>query len=144
MKAFFDTSVLVAALVEEHPHHAPAAAILNTVFSAGERGYISAHGLVEVYAVLTRAPFPLRIYPDEAWKMLEEGILPHVDVIGLDGADYRRLVEFAAGRNWSGGRVYDLVHLAVARMAGCDRLYTFNVKDFRAMAGEFPGEICAP
>jgi len=115
------------------------------MLSQAHQGYISAHGLAEVYAVLTRAPFVPPIYPSEAWQILDCSILPHVDIVVLAAAEYKELVRKCAEEGQIGGRVYDEIHLRCARKAGCDRLYTFNVRDFRALAAEdFRDRICSP
>ena len=76
---------------------------------------------------------------------MKEGILPYTEVVGLTGQAYSELVERAALANQAGGRIYDLVHIRAAQEAGCHRLYTFNVKEFRALADvEFRDRICAP
>lgn len=106
---------------------------------------MSAHGLAEVYAVLTRTPFVPTIHPAEAWKILEESLLPHLEVTVLTAREYRALVRECSVEGHIGGRIYDLIHLLCARKAQCDRLYTFNVKDFRALATpDFRDKICAP
>lgn len=133
-KLFFDTSILVAALVQEHPHHVPAAAVLNGVFTRRERAFVSAHGLVELYAVLTRAPEPLLISPGDAWRMIEASLLPWVEPVALTGDEYREVLEEGGRLNLTGGRIYDLIHIRAAQKVGCTRLYTFNVKHFRSMA----------
>jgi len=53
---YLDTSVLVAAALERHPHNVPAAAILTKVRKKELAGWVSAHGLAELYAVPTRVP----------------------------------------------------------------------------------------
>ena len=48
-----------------------------------------------------------------------------------------------AGR--PGARIYDALLLRCAAKANCDRVYTFNVRDFRAIAPPGLAErICAP
>lgn len=133
-KLFFDTSVLVAALVREHPHHAAATTLLNDAFGKREPSFVSAHGLAELYAVLTRAPKPLSIHPSDAWQMIEKGILPHVKVVSLSSDEYRSVVEECGRQNWAGGLIYDLLHLRAAAKSSCARIYTFNVKHFRSIA----------
>ncbi|MCX6638221.1 MAG: PIN domain-containing protein, partial [Acidobacteria bacterium] len=91
MKIYLDTSVLVAALVEDHPHHAPAVAVLLPAKSESARAFISAHGLAELYAVLTRTPFTPRIHPAEARQMIERSVLPRAGVIALTAAEYRQV-----------------------------------------------------
>src|ERR1700736_1749247 len=43
-------------------------------------------------------------------------------------------VRHCATSGWAGGRIHDAVHLRCAEKASCDRIYTFNVKDFRTLA----------
>ena len=145
MSWYFDSSVLVAAAVNQHPHNAAALEVLEQLASAKHRGYTSAHTLTEVYSVLTRTPFRPPLYPNEAWQIIEAMILPHMELVTLAAKDYRELVRRCAMNGWSGGRVHDALHLRCAQKAGCDRIYTFNVKDFRALApAEFQDKISAP
>lgn len=83
MKSYFDTSVLVAAALEHHPHHVPAAAILAKVRAKEMAGWVSAHGLAELYAVLTRAPLSPPVYPSEAWQIIERDVHPYFEVASL-------------------------------------------------------------
>ena len=56
MKIFLDTSVLVAAVLEQHGDHARAFAILERVQQGKDEGVVAAHSLAETYAILTRLP----------------------------------------------------------------------------------------
>jgi predicted nucleic acid-binding protein len=131
---YFDTSIVVAAAVTQHPHNAPALAVLEELVSRKHRGYLSAHSLTEVYSVLTRTPFKPPLYPSEAWQIIEQMILPHMELVTLTPKEYREVVRHCAVSGWAGGKVHDAVHLRCAQKAGCDRIYTFNVKDLRALA----------
>jgi predicted nucleic acid-binding protein len=145
---YFDTSVLVPAAVTRHPHNAPALAVLEELVSQkyrGYRGYISAHSLTEVYSVLTRTPFKPPLYPSEAWQIIEEMILPHMELVTLTPKEYQEVVRHCAISGWAGGKVHDAVHLRCAQKTNFDRLYTFNVKDFRALApDDLRDRIAAP
>src|SRR5436309_12908974 len=134
MKLYFDTSVLVASAVKGHVHHAPAHSALERLLRDKNRGYVSAHGLAEIYAVLTRAPFVPPVYPSEAWQILEQNILPHFTLVELASKDYVRLVKACAAQGWKGGRVYDLLHLACAQRASFERIYTFNFLPIRVVS----------
>jgi predicted nucleic acid-binding protein len=131
---YFDTSIVVAAAVTQHPHNAPALAVLEELVSRKHRGYLSAHSLTEVYSVLTRTPFKPPLYPSEAWQIIERMILPHMELVTLTLKEYREVVRHCAVNGWVGGKVHDAVHLRCAQKAGCDRVYTFNVRDFRTLA----------
>ncbi len=145
MNWYFDTSVLVAAAVAQHPHHTPALAILDESIGRKHRGSVSAHSLTEFYSVLTRTPFRPPLYPNEVWQIIEAMILPHMELVTLSAKEYQEVVRQCSRSGWIGGKIHDAVHLRCAQKAGFDRLYTFNVKDFRALASdEFRGRIAAP
>jgi predicted nucleic acid-binding protein len=61
-------------------------------------------------------------------------ILPHMELVTLTPREYREVVRHCAVSGWVGGKVHDAVHLRCAQKAGCARVYTFNVRDFRALA----------
>src|ERR1035437_5282203 len=134
VNCYTDTSVLVAAAVRHHPHNAPALAVLAALIGRKHRGYPSAHSLTEVYSVLTRTPSKAPLYPSEAWQIIEQMILPQMELVTLTPREYREVVRHCAVNGWVGGKVHDAVHLRCAQKVGSDRVYTFNVKDFRALA----------
>jgi len=68
VKIYFDTNVLVAAALENHPHHIPAEAALRKVHNREIEGWVSAHSVAEFYAVMTRAPLTPPVYPSEAYR----------------------------------------------------------------------------
>jgi predicted nucleic acid-binding protein len=138
-KAYFDTTVLVAACVRGHPQHPRSAALLA---AAGKRtqGYLSAHGLAELYSVLTRAPFTPPVYPAEAWQMIERNVLSRCDLVALEAGELAETVRECAGQGWVSGRVYDAIHVRCALKIACDKLYTLNLKHFQELA---PPELCS-
>jgi predicted nucleic acid-binding protein len=66
MKALLDSSTLIAAMLPDHVHHGPAFAWLSQAKVRAFEFVVSAHGLAEVYAVLTRLPRTPPIGPVEA------------------------------------------------------------------------------
>ncbi len=144
MKAYCDTSVLVAASVSVHPHHAPAIALMRQIRGGKVEAVISAHGTAEFYAVLTRVPLVPPIHPSEAWRLLAENILPHFHVVSLSAAQYKSVLREAAEKGWSGGLVYDALHLAAATSNHCKRIYTFNLRHFLHLAPHLQDSICSP
>ena len=145
MKWYFDTTVLVAAAVSAHPHHGPALNKLEELARGKHEGFLSAHGLTEVYSVLTRTPFRPPVYPSEALRIIEDEILGPLKLVSLDAREYVRIVRRAGDEGWIGGRIHDAVHLQCALKMDCDRVYTFNVADFRALAPkELVARIAAP
>jgi predicted nucleic acid-binding protein len=134
VKAYLDPNVLVAASVQEHPHHVPSFDLVKAVKEGALRGCISTHGLAEFYSVLTRAPFVPRVHPAEAGRFLDDNVLPYFELIALSGNDYKAVLRSCTNAGLIGGMVFDALHLHGAQKAGCDRVYTFNVKDFRVLA----------
>jgi predicted nucleic acid-binding protein len=144
MKVYCDTSVLVAASISAHPHHTQSVALLKQVRAGKLEGVISAHGTAEFYAVLTRAPVIPPVYPGEAWRLLAENILPHFRVAVLSAAQYTSVLRQAAEKGWTGGLVYDALHLATATSNHCTRIYTFNLRHFLQLAPQLRDVICSP
>jgi len=144
VKAYFDTTVLVAACVADHPHHAQAVAALQDARTKKLNAYVSGHGLAEFYAVLTRAPFVPPIYPAEAWQLLDANILPFFVLVTLTAKEYQEVVRSCAQQGWTGGRIYDALHLRCARKSACDRIYTFNVRHFKELGSDVADRVSAP
>lgn len=144
-RPYFDTSVLVSAAVAQHPHHEPALAGLKRLAGKKQRGYVNAHGISEFYSVLTRVPFRPSLHPSDVWRLIESVILEHLDLVTLTAKECIDLTRTCANAGWTGGRIHDAMHLRCAQKAQCDPIYTFNVKDFRALAGpEIQSQILAP
>lgn len=144
-RSYFDTSVLVSAVIAQHPHHGPASARLKELAQEKQRGYVSAHGITEFYSVMTRTPFKPPLHPSEVWRLIDEVILQHLELVTLTAKEYIEVTKRCAIAGWGGGRIHDAMHLRCAQKAGCDRIYTFNGKDFRALAApEMLSQIVAP
>jgi len=144
MNAFFDTSVLVAASVEQHPHHSQALAAVTRALEARHKTYVGVHSLAELYAVLTRLPVQPTIHPVEAVRIVEENVLPHFEPVALELADYRSALAAVASGGWRGGRVYDALLLRCAEKKNCQRIYTLNLGEFRLLAPHLGTRICSP
>jgi len=140
MKVFVDTSVLVAAVLDKHDSHARAFVVLDRVQNGKDEGFISAHTLAEIYAILTKLPAPFRHSPEQALLSIEENVIKHFTTSSLSGSDYTVLIREAALAGIQGGTVYDAVLLKSAGKAGVDRIYTLNLRHFQAVANkeQFP------
>ena len=142
---YLDTNVLVAASVEQHQHHLQSFDLVKAVKEGTIEGCISTHGLAEFYSVLTRAPFTPRVHPAEAGRFLDDNVLPYFELITLSASDYKAVLRSCASAGLIGGVVFDALHLHSAQKAGCDRIYTFNVKDFRFLApSDLADRVAAP
>lgn len=130
MKVAFDTSVLVAALVEALPDHHRAMACLDSHVRAGTKCCCSTHALAETYTALTSMPLQKRISPLEALQIIEVNLIAQFTVLEISPAVYLGAIRNVANLGFRSGMIYAAIHLACAEAAGCERLYTFNMKHF--------------
>ena len=139
MRVAVDTSVLVPALVRDHPHHGRAAPVVRACHGDPDRTLlVSAHALAETYSTLTSLPVKPPIPPARAIEMIQESVLSIAEVVPLDGDDYRAVLDRMAALGLVSGAVYDGLHVRAAEKAGADELHTFNDRDFRRMPPEPP------
>ncbi|MFY9660783.1 MAG: PIN domain-containing protein [Terriglobales bacterium] len=144
MRLYFDTSVLVSLAVAHHPHHQPAYAIFQQMTADDHQGFVSAHGLAETFATLTRLPITPMFHPTEAYRIVAETIVGRCEVVCLDQADYLATLQAAANSGLRGGIIYDALHVRCAEKARCDRIYTFNIPDFLRVAPQIGKQILRP
>jgi predicted nucleic acid-binding protein len=142
--ALFDTSVLVAALVEAHPHHAVAFPWLRRAHSGAVQGLVCAHGLAETFAVLTTLPHLPRIPPEAARQVIRESVEAKLRVVPLGAADYSQVLRRLAGAGLSAGIVYDALAARAAEKRGAERIVTLNRRDFDRVAPLFGVGVTAP
>ena len=127
---------MVAALCTWHEHHTRALAELDRRLDAGEHLVVAGPAAVETYAVLTRLPAPYRLSARDAQALIRANFLEGTDIVVLDGAGYRALLDRALALDVSGATVYDLVIAECARAAGADSLLTFNARHFHRVADD--------
>lgn len=144
IKVLFDTSVLVAAIVEPHPIHGQALSWLKRAKKKEFEFLISSHSLAELYAVLTTLPVNPRISPRTACHLIHEDIETSAKIIPLSSADYISTIRRMADLGLSGGCMYDALIAKAANKSGADRLLTFNVDDFKRVWPEGKNIIHLP
>jgi predicted nucleic acid-binding protein len=127
--AFLDTSVLLASLDPDEPHHAACDRLLA---AGGHQAY--GHALAEAYSVLTGGRNGRRLNPAVAARLVQESLLPYVQVQALSAKDLMQALVACEARGVRGGAVYDWLHLAAARKAGAEVFITLNLRDFQALA----------
>jgi predicted nucleic acid-binding protein len=130
VRTLFDTSVLVAAMVETHSSHVLALTAVQAVIGGDETGIVSTHSLAELYSTLTRMPLRPRIDGPTAWRMIERTVTQHFDLVSLDAADYAEVLKRLSTEGLVGGIVYDAVIARAAEKADAERIWTLNAADF--------------
>jgi predicted nucleic acid-binding protein len=130
MKTLFDTSVLVAAMVEPHPMHTRSLPWLQRAKAGGIDFFVASHTLAELYAVLTTLPLKPRISPLTAWRLVHDNVETSAKIISLSPSDYKDTIKYMSESGLTGGIIYDALIVKVAQKSGVERLLTFNADDF--------------
>ncbi len=141
MKAFFDTSVVVAAAREADQRHAVSLELL--MHFAPQQASCAAHSLAEVYATLTGMSPPNRFQPQEAILVLEQ-VKARMECVTLTAEEVYQTTRRTANLKLPGGIIYDALLMACARKAAADRIYTWNEKLFRLVAPDLADRIMMP
>ena len=144
MKVLFDTSVLIAAMVEAHTSHDSAFDWLRKAKAKEIEGFICSHTLAESYAVLTKLPISPKISPNMAQRLIRDNLLSCTRVIALTSKDYNSVIDSLTGLGVSGGVIYDALIVQAAKKAKADLLLTLNIKDFKRVCPEHSMSIKAP
>jgi len=141
VKVAFDTSVIVAAIVEAHPHHERATWWLRTRRKL--QRIASWHSYAEAWAVLTALPIEPRISGDVANAVLDR-VRRSITFVGSRSATYPSAAARCSARALRSGAIYDALHLVTAEAESADLLLTFNIEDFVRLAEPGSPRIVAP
>ena len=107
MNYLFDSSVLVASILEAHPFHDVCLPWLQKA-KRNEIGYtVAAHSLLEVYSVMTRTPFDPPLTPSIAEQLIDKNIKQSATIIALTANEYKSIVTDFSKQGIKGGLVYD-------------------------------------
>lgn len=134
---FFDTSVLVAGMVDLGPSSVHPLALLDRV-ATGEIAdpATSWHNCLEFFSVSTRLPEEYRLAPEIALRFLEEEVFSRFVVHQLEPEKRRDFLLSALARGISGGRIFDAHIAAVARQVEAGVVVTENRRHFLSLVEE--------
>ena len=93
MKTLFDTSVLIAGIVEPHPMHIRALPWLQSAKAGKIDFLVASHTLAELYAVLTTLPLKPRISSLIAWRLVHDNVETSARIVSLSPSDYKSTVK---------------------------------------------------
>jgi len=144
MRILFDTSVLLAALLQSHPIHGLVLPWLKQAQIREIDGIIGAHTLAELFNKLTSVPMPRPVRVDEAQAMLKDGVEKYFQIVHLDASDYFAVIDKLAARNLAGGIIYDALILRAGMKANVDRILTLNPSHFRRIDPNLADRIVDP
>jgi predicted nucleic acid-binding protein len=128
---FFDTSVILAGIIELGSDHAASQVVMDAIADGRFEGPMTAwHCCLEFYSVATRLPRELRISPDAALTLVEQEILARFHVHALPRNRRESFLRGVAHDAITGGRIYDAHIAEIARHAGAAVVVTENRRHF--------------
>jgi predicted nucleic acid-binding protein len=133
--------VLVAAFWGTHVHHDASIKLLASADKKNSACGI--HSLGEVYASMSALPVKPMI-PAEQVVLFVEEIRSRLTLVSLDEMEYAETIHTAAERGLTGRKIYDVLLLRCAAKCRAETVYTWNLKHFRAIAGELAERIRTP
>jgi len=134
--AFFDTSVLVAGMVNLGTRsEAPMRVVDAMADGRIEEPRTAWLCCLEFFSVTTRLPGEYRLEPETALRFLMEEILPRFAVFQLPEVAYGEFLTAAVGDGAAGGRIHDALVADVARRSGSQLVVTENRRNFTSLLG---------
>jgi predicted nucleic acid-binding protein len=141
MKWFFDSSVLVPALLPDHIHHPRSFAVFS--LASPRNAGCAAHSLAEVYSTLTKYPGKERISAEYATLLIQQ-LEEKLTLVWLDADEYCVAIRRMATLGIVGGAVYDGLIAACALKTGARHLLTWNARHFDLLGAEIQKLITMP
>jgi predicted nucleic acid-binding protein len=132
VKAFLDTSVLLAGLVDFGEPSAPAQQIMHAVAERALSAATAWHCCLEVFSVATRLPPEYRLTAADAARLLRGEIFDRLTIADLPESERAAFLDAAVQEGLAGGRIYDAHIAEVARAAGATVIVTDNRRHFLA------------
>jgi toxin-antitoxin system PIN domain toxin len=132
-RAFLDTNLLVYALYRDMPQYAAARSMLEQTQEESAGLCVSSQVLAEFYSIITN---PRRVTSPftsaEALREIEKICsAPGTTVVPLPVDVVERWVTLLRRHPVTRERIFDVQLVATMLANGIDRIYTFNVRDFR-------------
>ena len=131
-EALLDTNVLIAALVERHPHHEASLPLVGP--GVHKRFAVAAHCYAEAYSHLTRRrpSAAFQWSPDDA-RLSLASIANHAELVGLSPAQTLNALHAYASNGGIGARLYDWLIGEAAIQAGIGTIITWNFGHFSSL-----------
>lgn len=144
MKFLFDTTDLIAGLVQSHPHHAAARPWLDSARTGRLQPFVGCHSLAEFYRMLTTIKSVRPLNPQLVWQMIESDVLQWCTPVSLSDADCYDCLQRLVAANERGGIVFDALIVQAALRIGVDKLVTINARHFERIWPTHSNQILNP
>jgi predicted nucleic acid-binding protein len=141
VKAFLDTSVLIATFYAHHQFHQPSI----DLFLRFKKNDVccGAHSLAEIYASLTGRTGRDRISGDQAMLFLRD-VRERLTLVSLSDREYFKAVEASSTLGIADGAIYDALLGHCALKSKAQTIYTWNMKDFLRLGEAIADRVKAP
>jgi predicted nucleic acid-binding protein len=139
MTVYLDSSVLVAALVEDEPAHQACLGLLRR-----KNLVVWTHGIAETFATLTGGRLGIRVRPSTAAGLINASLLSRVRLLEIGATEMIEAIGGCESAGVRGGAIFDFLHLLAARNSSASTLYTLNNRHFIALAGRSDPRIDVP
>jgi len=141
VRAFVDTTVLLAAANADHIHYGPSRAL---VLSLNRRhDACAAHSFAELYSTLTRIPLPQRRNASQAMLFVAD-IQARLTPIALTPDEYVAAITEYSAMGVVGGAIYDALIARCALKARAEKIFTWNIRHFRLFGSEVEKKLRTP
>ena len=141
MRAFVDTTVLLAAANADHPHYAPSRALVLTLRRRTDA--CAAHSFAELYSTVTRMPFPQRRNASQAILFVAD-VQARLTPISLTPEEYFAAISEYSAMGVVGGAIYDALIARCALKARAEKIFTWNIRHFRQFGPEVEKRVRTP
>ena len=141
MRAFVDTTVLLAAANADHPHYGPSRKLVLGL--SRRHDACAAHSLAELYSTLTRMPFPQRRNASQAMLFVAD-VQARLTTIALTPEEYFAAISEYSAMGVVGGAIYDALIARCALKARAEKIFTWNVRHFRQFGPEVEKKVRTP
>jgi hypothetical protein len=133
--AFFDTSILIAGLIEIGEASRFPQGIMTAIAGGRVRRAVTAwHCCLEFYSVATRLPEEFRLAPEDAFQLVVEEILSKFEVRQLPERTWEPFLRTLEHDRVVGGRIYDAHIAEIARVSGTRTVVTDNRRYFTSLS----------
>jgi predicted nucleic acid-binding protein len=141
LRAFLDTSVLIATFYAHHQFHQQSIDLFLR-FKKSEAS-CGAHSLAEIYSSLTGRTGRERVSADEALLFIGD-VRERLTIVSLNDQEYFKALEDSAAIGIVGGAIYDALLAYSALKAKAGTIYTWNMKDFVRLGAEIAARVRTP
>jgi predicted nucleic acid-binding protein len=136
---FFDSSSLIAAVVEDEPHHALCRRQLDHALE-NSTAIAAQHSLAEVFHTITGKK---GVPAQQVAEILRHNFVG-IKWLPLTEEDYWDCIQSAHRRGVRGGAIFDLLLLRVAERHQAGHIYTLNTRHFIALGPHLQNRIVGP